>query len=251
MAVVSMKQFLEAGAHFGHQTRRWNPRMRPYIYGSTNGVHIIDLQQTMAQLQRAYHFVRTLSTEGGEVLFVGTKLQAREIVREEATRCGGYYINERWLGGLMTNFTTIKQSVAKLQKLEQLLEDEEAHAGLLKKELLRLEKQRVKLLSTLGGIREMRRLPDAIFVVDCRKERIALEEANKLDIPVVAMVDTNCNPELVKYVIPGNDDAVRSIRLFTHVISSAVLSGKAVRDARLRSSGTVKRGGARASRAEQ
>ena len=241
MAVVSMKHFVEAGAHFGHQTSRWHPRMKPYIYGSASGVHIIDLRATLRELREAHRFVRDLAAEGGELLFVGTKPQARDIVAEEAKRCGGFYINARWLGGLATNFSTIKRSIAKLHRLEEMLDDEEVQANLLKKELLRLDKERYKLELALGGIREMRRLPDAMFIVDCQKEHIALAEANKLGIPVVAVVDTNCDPALVQHVIPGNDDAARSIHLFTHVIANAVLTGKRLRDERLRQQGSEER----------
>lgn len=234
MAVVSMKQFLEAGAHFGHQTRRWHPKMKPYIYGAANGIHIIDLQKTLRKLREAYEFVRDISSKGESVLFVGTKLQARDIVMEEAQRSDSFYINERWLGGLMTNFNTIKQSIAKLKRLEEQRDETGAYTGVIKKEALQLEKQRVKLEKGLGGIKEMRRLPGAIFVIDCKKERIALQEAQKLGVPIVAVVDTNCDPDGIDYVIPGNDDAVRAIRLFNFVIANAVLEGRAIYDAKMR-----------------
>jgi small subunit ribosomal protein S2 len=234
MAVVSMKQFLEAGAHFGHQTRRWHPKMKPYIYGAANGIHIIDLQKTLRKLREAYEFVRDISSKGESVLFVGTKLQARDIVMEEAQRSDSFYINERWLGGLMTNFNTIKQSIAKLKRLEELRDETGAYPTVIKKEALQLEKQRIKLEKGLGGIKEMRRLPGAIFVIDCKKERIALQEAQKLGVPIVAVVDTNCDPEGIDYVIPGNDDAVRAIRLFNFVIANAVLEGRAIHDAKMR-----------------
>ncbi|MBI3994062.1 MAG: 30S ribosomal protein S2 [Candidatus Lambdaproteobacteria bacterium] len=232
MAVVSMKQFLEAGAHFGHQTRRWHPKMQPYIFGATNGIHIIDLQKTLRLLKTAYEFVRDLAAQGEYVLFIGTKLQARDIIKEEAERSNCFYINERWLGGLMTNFNTIKQSIAKLKKLEEMRGENGLYEGIIKKEAMRTEKMRLKLEKGLGGIKEMRKLPGAVFVVDCKKERIALQEAAKLGIPIVAVVDTNCDPEGIDYVIPGNDDAVRSIRLFTYTVANAVLEGRAIHDAR-------------------
>jgi small subunit ribosomal protein S2 len=234
MAVVSMKQFLEAGVHYGHQTRRWNPKMKPYIFGARNGIHIIDLQKSLRKLKDAYGFVRDLSARGEHILFVGTKLQAREIIKEEAERSGSFYINERWLGGLMTNFNTIKVSIGRLTKFEEARGDDGLYTGMIKKEALGMEKKRQKLQKALGGIVEMRRLPGAIFVVDCKKERIALTEAHKLGIPVVAVVDTNCDPENIDYVIPGNDDAIRSIRMFAATIADAALEGRGIYDAQLR-----------------
>ena len=234
MAVVSMKQFLEAGVHFGHQTKRWNPKMRPYIFGARNGTHIIDLQKSLRMLKEAYEYVRDLSARGESVLFVGTKLQAREIVREEAERCGGFYINERWLGGLMTNFNTIKTSISNMKKLEEARGANGAYEGIIKKEALQLEKKRLKLEKALGGIRDLRRMPGAMFVVDCKKEKIALQEAQKLGIPIVAVVDTNCDPDGIDFVIPGNDDAIRAIRLFSHTIANAVMEGRTIYEAGLK-----------------
>ena len=235
MAVVSMKQFLEAGVHYGHQTRRWNPKMRPYIFGSRNGIHIIDLQKSLRKLKDAYEFVRDLTSHGESILFVGTKPQAREIVKEEAARSKSFYIDERWLGGLLTNFNTIKQSVAKLHKIEEMKGDDGLYAGVIKKEALGIEKKRQKLEKALGGIRDMRKLPGAIFVIDCKKERIALTEAQKLGIPIVAVVDTNCDPDGIDYVVPGNDDAIRAIRLFAGTIADAAQEGRAIYEAQVRS----------------
>ncbi len=235
MAVVSMKQFLEAGVHYGHQTRRWNPKMRPYIFGSRNGIHIIDLQKSLRKLKEAYEFVRDLTARGEAVLFVGTKPQAKEIVREEALRSKSFYIDERWLGGLLTNFNTIKQSVSRLHKIEEMKGDDGLYTGVIKKEALQIEKRRVKLEKALGGIRDMRKLPGAIFVIDCKKERIALTEAQKLRIPIVAVVDTNCDPDGIDHVIPGNDDAIRAIRLFAGTIADAAVEGRALYEAQVRS----------------
>jgi small subunit ribosomal protein S2 len=230
-----MKQFLEAGTHFGHQTRRWNPKMRPYIFGAKSGIHIIDLQKTLRQLKVAYEYVRDLTAQGETLLFVGTKPQAKEIIREEATRSNSAYIDERWLGGLLTNFGTIKQSVAKLKKLEEIRGEAGLYEGVLKKEAVRLERQRAKLQKALGGIKEMRKLPGALFVIDCKKEKIALQEAQKLGVPIVAVVDTNCDPDGIQHVIPGNDDAIRSIRLFAGTIAEAAIEGRALYEAKLRS----------------
>jgi len=249
MAVVSMKQFLEAGTHFGHQTRRWNPKMRPFIFGAKNGIHIIDLQKTLRQLKRAYGYVRELAERGETVLFVGTKPQAKDIIREEAERCGCYYINERWLGGLMTNFNTIKQSIAKMKRMEEKRGEDGRYEGIIKKEAMRMEKQRIKLERALGGIKEMRRLPGAVFVVDCKKEKIAIQEAQKLGIPIVAVVDTNCDPDGIDHVIPGNDDAIRAIRLFAGTIASAVAEGRAIYEAHQRSAEEEKPRPARGARA--
>jgi small subunit ribosomal protein S2 len=235
MAVVSMKQFLEAGVHYGHQTRRWNPKMRPYIFGSRNGIHIIDLQKSLRKLKEAYEFVRDLTARGETILFVATKPQARDIIREEAQRSKSFFIDERWLGGLLTNFNTIKQSIARLHKIEELRGEDGMYAGVLKKEALGIEKKRQKLEKALGGIRDMRKLPGALFIIDCKKERIALTEARKLGIPIVAVVDTNCDPDGIDYVIPGNDDAIRAIRLFAGTIADAALEGRALYEAQIRS----------------
>ncbi|MFS8524510.1 MAG: 30S ribosomal protein S2 [Limnochordales bacterium] len=229
MAVVSMKQLLESGVHFGHQTRRWNPKMAPYIFTERNGIYIIDLQKTVRKIDEAYKFVKELAAEGGTVLFVGTKKQAHNTVREEAERCGMYYVNERWLGGMLTNFETIKTRIQRLKELEQMEEDGSFDL-LPKKEVLQLRKEREKLQRYLGGIREMKRLPDAVFIVDPRKERIAVHEARKLGIPIVAIVDTNCDPDEIDYVIPGNDDAIRAVRLLTSKIADAVIEGREGRE---------------------
>ena len=223
--MVTMKELLEAGVHFGHQTRRWNPKMRPYIFMERNGIHIIDLQKTLQMLERAYKAVRDASAEGETVLFVGTKRQAKEAIREAAQPCGMPYVTEGWLGGTLTNFQTIRRSVAKLEELDRMSQDG-TYERLPKKEVLRLEKKRAKLGTLLGGIRDMTRLPGMLYVVDTKKEQIAVAEANKLEIPVVAIVDTNCDPDVVDYPIPGNDDAIRSISLITKVIARAVQEGR-------------------------
>ena len=225
MAVVSMKQLLEAGVHFGHQTRRCNPKMKEYIFTERNGIYIIDLQKTVRMIDTAYEFVKDVVADGESILFVGTKKQAYEAIREEATRCGMYYVNERWLGGMLTNFNTIRSRVDRLKELERMAEDG-AFELLPKKEVLGLEKEHEKLERFLGGIRDMNRLPGAVFVVDSRKERIAVAEARKLGIPIVAIVDTNCDPDEIDYVIPGNDDAIRAIRLLTGLMADAVIEGK-------------------------
>ncbi len=234
MAVVSMKQFLEAGVHFGHQTRRWNPKMRPYIFGAKNRIHIIDLQKTLRMLKEAYEYTRDLAARGETVLFVGTKPQAKDIIRDEADRCSSFYINERWLGGLMTNFNTIKASVSKLKGMEEVRGEDGTYPGMIKKEAMRTEKARVKLERALGGIKEMRRLPGAVFIIDCKKEKIALMEAQKLGIPIIAVVDSNCDPDGIDYIIPGNDDAIRAIRLFTMTLADAIIEGRALYEAQLR-----------------
>ncbi len=234
---VSMKQLLEAGVHFGHQTSRWNPKMKPYIFGARNGIYIIDLQQTVKLFESAYAFVRELAAKGGHVLLVGTKKQAQDAVREEADRCGMFYVNTRWLGGTLTNFQTIKQSIDRLKKLEETLESPVMAEALTKKEMLNISRERDKLLSALGGIKNMRKLPDALFVIDPQKEEIAVREANKLHIPVVAVVDTNCDPDLIDYKIPGNDDAIRAIRLFCASVADAVLEGRAVSEERSKAEG--------------
>ncbi len=234
MAVVSMKQFIEAGVHFGHQTRRWNPKMKPFIFGTKHGIHIIDLQKSLRMLKTSFEFVRDLSAQGETVLFVGTKPQARDIIRDEAVRSNSFYINERWLGGLLTNFNTVKQSIGFMKKLEDERGEDGLYEGIIKKEAMRKEKRRLKLERALGGIKEMRKLPGAVFVIDCRKERIAVLEAQKLGVPIIAVVDTNCDPDHIDYVIPGNDDAIRAIHLFTSVIANAALEGRAIYDAQAR-----------------
>jgi small subunit ribosomal protein S2 len=221
-----MKQLLEAGVHFGHQTSRWNPKMKPYIFGARNGIYIIDLQRTVRLFEESYNFVAELAAQGGQLLFVGTKKQAQDAVREEAERCGMYYVNTRWLGGTLTNFQTIKQSIDRLRKCEEILADAAMAEALTKKEMLGVQRERDKLLTSLGGIKAMRKLPDALFVIDPNKEEIAVREANKLRIPVVAVIDTNCDPDVVDYKIPGNDDAIRAIRLFCAAMADAVLEGK-------------------------
>ena len=220
-----MKQLLEAGVHFGHQTRRWNPKMAKYIFTDRNGIYIIDLQKTVRKMDEAYRFVKKLAADGGIVLFVGTKKQAQEAVREEAERCGMYYVNQRWLGGMLTNFSTIRKRIDRLHELEKM-EEEGLFESLTKKEVAKLLHEKEKLNKFLGGIKNMERLPDAVFIVDPRKEKIAVAEARKLDIPIVAIVDTNCDPDEIDYVIPGNDDAIRAIRLLTSKIADAVLEGK-------------------------
>lgn len=233
MANVTMKQLLEAGVHFGHQTRRWNPKMKPYIFADKNGIYIIDLQKTVRMFKRAYQFVRDTVAEGKSVLFVGTKRQAQESIQEEAMRCGMPYVNHRWLGGMLTNFQTIRKGIERLRELEAMAEDGRLQ-GYTKKEVMRLQKEKAKLLKNLGGIKEMRELPGAIFVVDSRREYIAVKEARKLGIPVVGIVDTNCDPDEVDHVIPGNDDAIRAIRLFSSLMADACLEGIALREERLR-----------------
>ena len=224
MTRITMKELLEVGAHFGHQTRRWNPKMKPYIYGARNGIYIIDLQQTVQFFNKAYEAIRDVRARGKSILFVGTKRQAQDIIHEEATRCGQYYANYRWLGGTLTNFKTIKQSIERLKRYEAMKE-RGYYEQLPKKEALKLEKERVKLEKVLGGIKEMDRLPGALFVVDAKRERIAIQEAAILGIPCAVMVDTNSDPDNIPYIIPTNDDAIRSIRLFTSRIADAVLEG--------------------------
>ncbi|WP_156276447.1 30S ribosomal protein S2 [Neomoorella glycerini] len=219
-----MKQLLEAGVHFGHQTRRWNPKMAPYIFTERNGIYIIDLQRTVKKIEEAYNFVRDLAREGGKILFVGTKKQAQEAVKEEAERCGMFYVNVRWLGGTLTNFQTIRRRVERLKELERM-EEEGTFELLPKKEVARLRGEKEKLERYLGGIKEMKNLPDALFIIDPRKERIAVAEGRRLGIPIVAIVDTNCDPDEVDYVIPGNDDAIRAVRLLTSKMADAVLEG--------------------------
>ncbi len=225
MSTISMKEFLEAGVHFGHQTRRWNPKMKEYIYGERNGIYIIDLQKTLKLFKEAAKYVADIAQEGKVALFVGTKRQAQEAVAEEAVRCGMYYVNHRWLGGLLTNYTTIQKSIQRLRDLEEMSRDGR-YELLPKKEVLRLERERQHLEYNLAGIKDMPGLPEVLFVVDSNNEHIAVKEAHKLGIPVVAIVDTNCDPDMVDYVIPGNDDALRSIRLFTSRIADAVIEGR-------------------------
>ena len=225
MAVVSMKQLLEAGVHFGHQTRRWNPKMAKYIFTERNGIYIIDLQKTVKKLDEAYSFVRDLSAQGGEILFVGTKKQAQESIRDEATRCGMHYVNARWLGGMLTNFRTIRKRIDRLDQLKKMSEDGTFDL-LPKKEVVKLQLEIEKLEKFLGGVKNMNSLPKAMFIVDPHKERIAVSEARKLNIPIVAIVDTNCNPDEIDYVIPGNDDAIRAVKLIAGAMADAVLEGR-------------------------
>ena len=225
MAVISMKQLLEAGVHFGHQTRRWNPKMAPYIFTERNGIYIIDLQKTVRKIDEAYMFVRDLAMEGKSILFVGTKKQAQESIESEAKRCGMYYVNNRWLGGTLTNFRTIQTRIKKLNEIDKMETDGQFDV-LPKKEVIKLCAEREKLLKNLGGIREMKKLPGALFIVDPRKERIAVQEARILGIPIVAIVDTNCDPDEIDYVIPGNDDAIRAVKLIAGKLADAVLEGK-------------------------
>ena len=221
-----MKDLLEAGVHFGHQTKRWNPKMKPYIFGERNGIYIIDLGRTAKLYRDAAEFVSNVCSQNGTVLFVGTKRQAQDAIAEESQRCGMFFVNQRWLGGLLTNFSTIQRSLARLRELEAMTADGGRYETLSKKEIARLEKERRKLAKNLDGIRGMNRLPDIVFIVDTKHEQIAVDEARKLKIPVIGVVDTNCDPDEVDYVIPGNDDALRSIRLFAAGIADAVLSGR-------------------------
>ncbi len=230
MSVVSMKQLLEAGVHFGHQTRRWNPKMAPYIFTERNGIYIIDLQKTVKMLEDAYMFVRDISANGETVLFVGTKKQAGDSVREEATRAGVHYVNARWLGGMLTNFKTIRRRIERLNQLRKMEEDG-TFERLPKKEVIKLNLEIEKLEKFLGGIKEMKRLPGALFIVDPRKEKIAVAEARKLGIPVVAIVDTNCDPDEIDYIIPGNDDAIRAVKLLSQTMADAIIEGRQGMDA--------------------
>ena len=230
MSVVSMKSLLEAGVHFGHQTRRWNPKMATYIYTERNGIYIIDLQKTVKKLEEAYNFVRDIAADGGNILFVGTKKQAQDAIKEEAIRCGGYYVNARWLGGMMTNFRTMRTRIDRLAQLRKMEEDG-TFAMLPKKEVIKLQGEIEKLEKYLGGVKEMKKLPAALFIVDPRKERNAIAEAHKLGIPIVAIVDTNCDPDEIDYVIPGNDDAIRAIRLIAATMANAAIEGRQGEDA--------------------
>jgi len=234
MSQITMKQLLEAGVHFGHQTRRWNPKMKQYIFGARNGIYIIDLQKTVRHFKNAYAFVRDTVADGGRVLFVGTKKQAQDAILEEASRAEQFFVNNRWLGGMLTNFTTIKQSIDRLKKIEAMAQDG-TYDLLTKKEVLQLEREKDKLEKSLGGIKSMSKLPDAVFIIDPKKEQIAVKEARKLGIPVVSVVDTNCDPDEVDYVIPGNDDAIRAIRLFASKMADACIEGGQLRETRLRS----------------
>ena len=230
MSVVSMKQLLEAGVHFGHQTRRWNPKMAQYIFQERNGIYIIDLQKTAKKLEDAYSFVKSVSEEKGEILFVGTKKQAMSSIAEEAQRCGMPFVNVRWLGGMLTNFTTMKTRVARLEKLNKMAEDG-TYDSLPKKEVIKLELEKEKLEKNIGGITKMKKPPEAIFIVDPNKEKIAVAEAHRLGIPIVAIVDTNCDPDEVDYVIPGNDDAIRAVKLIAGAMADAVIEGRQGADA--------------------
>ena len=226
MGEISMKQLLEAGVHFGHQTSRWNPKMKPYIFGARNGIHIIDLQQTVSMFKDLEAVVCNLAASGGHILFVGTKKQAQDAIKEEAERCGMFHVHNRWLGGTLTNFSTIRQSIERLRKLEDMENDPKIVDALTKKEMLGLRREKEKLEQSLGGIKGMRKLPDAIFVIDPKQEEIAVKEARKLGVPVIAVIDTNCDPDMIDYKVPGNDDAIRAIRLFCSAIADAVNEGK-------------------------
>ncbi len=232
MSTVTMKQLLEAGVHFGHQTKRWNPKMKEYIFGSRNGIYIIDLQKTVRLFKEAYKFIVDTCAKGGSILFVGTKKQAQDSVMEEAQRAGMFFVNQRWLGGTLTNFRTIKKNIERLKKLEAMKEDGSIEV-LPKKEVLGLDKERAKMEKTLGGIKKMTKPPGGIFIIDPRKERIAVHEARKLGIPIVAIVDTNCDPDEIDYIIPGNDDAIRAIRLISSKVADACLEGKQLLEASL------------------
>ena len=225
MAVISMKQLLEAGVHFGHQTRRWNPKMATYIFTERNGIYIIDLQKTVKKLEEAYFFVRDMAASGESILFVGTKKQAQDAIKEEAERCGQFYVNARWLGGMLTNFKTMRTRIARLNQLQKMQADGTFDL-LPKKEVIKLQLEIAKHEKYLGGVKEMKKLPGALFVVDSRKEKNAIAEARKLNIPIVAIVDTNCDPDEIDYVIPGNDDAIRAIKLISQTMANAVLEGK-------------------------
>jgi len=225
MATISMKQLLEAGVHFGHQTRRWNPKMKKYIFTERNGIYIIDLQKTVKKVDEAYNFVKEIAANGGSILFVGTKKQAQDSVRDEATRSGQFYVNQRWLGGTLTNFQTIRKRINRLKDIERMEEDGTFDV-LPKKEVVNLLKEKDRLVKFLGGIKEMDKLPDALFVIDPRKERIAIAEAHKLNIPIIGIVDTNCDPDEVDYVIPANDDAIRAVKLLTSKMADAILEVK-------------------------
>jgi small subunit ribosomal protein S2 len=236
MSAVTMKELLEAGVHFGHETKRWDPKMKPYIFGARNGIYIIDLQKTVQLFKETYQFVKDIVAKGEYVLFVGTKKQAQETISEQATRCGMFYVNHRWLGGMLTNFQTIKRSIDRLNKLEAM-KSEEIYNLLPKKEVIQLEKERSRLEKSLGGIKNMDRLPGTVFVVDPKKEKIAVREARRIGIPSIGIVDTNCNPEELDYIIPGNDDAIRAIQLFASKMADAVVEGKQIYEKQLQTEG--------------
>jgi small subunit ribosomal protein S2 len=242
MASISMKALLEAGVHFGHQTNKWNPKMKPYIFGARNGIYIIDLQQTVGMFQTAYQFVVDTVAERGEILFVGTKKQSQDSIREEADRCGMPYVNQRWLGGMLTNFATIKKSIDRLNHLDRMFADDSIKA-FPKKEVMGLQKDREKLAKVLGGIRNIKGVPKGLFIVDPKREMIAVMEARRLRLPIVAMVDTNCDPDLIDYIIPGNDDAIRAIKLFAAKMADAVLEGKKRFEERLQADSDKETGG--------
>jgi len=244
MGDISMKQLLEAGVHFGHQTSRWNPKMKPYIFGARNGIHIIDLQQTVTMFKALETVVRDLAASGGHILFVGTKKQAQDAIKEEAARCGMFHVQKRWLGGTLTNFSTIRLSIDRLRKIEEMENDPKIVAALTKKEMLGLSREKDKLEQSLGGIKTMRKLPDAIFVIDPKQEEIAVKEARKLGIPVIAVIDSNCDPDMVDYKVPGNDDAIRAIRLFCAAIAEAVIEGKTLYEQSLVKAKDVEKGAA-------
>ncbi len=227
MSVITMKELLESGVHFGHQVKRWNPKMKKFIFGERNGIHIVDLQKTLKGVEEAYNFIRNTASTGAPILFIGTKKQAQDSVAEEAQRAGAFYVNNRWLGGMLTNFSTVRRSIERLKKIEAMKEDG-TYNVLTKKEVAQLEKERIKLEKNLSGIKDMTNLPGAIFIIDPKKEKIAVAEARRLSIPVVAVVDTNCDPDDADYVIPGNDDAIRAIKLLASKIADAVLEGKGV-----------------------
>jgi len=226
MSYISMKQMLETGVHFGHQTRRWNPKMRPYIFGARNGIHIIDLQQTVKLFETAHDFIADIVANGGKCIFVGTKRQAQDSVKAEAARAGQYFVTNRWMGGMLTNFQTIKHSIERLKKLEEMFEDGSINK-FPKKEIVLMNREVTKLNNTLGGIKDMEKLPDVAFIIDPKREEIAINECRKLGIPIVAVVDTNCDPDVIDYIIPGNDDAIRAIKLFVSHVAEACLEGEA------------------------
>ncbi|OGP63280.1 MAG: 30S ribosomal protein S2 [Deltaproteobacteria bacterium RBG_13_47_9] len=232
MSTVTMKELLESGVHFGHETKRWDPKMKPYIFGARNGIYIIDLQKTVQLFKEAYQFIKNIAANGEYILFVGTKKQAQETIYEEATRCRMFYVNHRWLGGMLTNFQTIKRSIDRLNKLEAM-KSEEIYNLLPKKEVIELEKERSRLEKSLGGIKSMERLPGAVFIVDSKKEKIAVREARKIGIPSIGIVDTNCDPEELDYIIPGNDDAIRAIHLIASKIADAVIDGRQLYEKKL------------------
>jgi small subunit ribosomal protein S2 len=249
MANISMKLLLEAGVHFGHQTNKWNPKMKPYIFGARNGIYIIDLQQTVGMFQTAYQFIVDTVAGSGEILFVGTKKQSQESIHEEAERCGMPYVNQRWLGGMLTNFATIKKSIDRLNSLDRMFADDSIKA-FPKKEIMGLQKDREKLAKVLGGIRNIKGVPKGLFIVDPKREQIAVTEARRLKIPIVAMVDTNCDPDLIDYIIPGNDDAIRAIKLFSTKMADAVLEGKRRFEERIQAESDKESGASAAQKAE-